>query len=381
MMKGKPAIWLILFLLSSTGPGPMVLGCNVPVFRYALERWVPSEYILEVYQDSPFTEPEKKLIKNLNNLAVSGGGFLNIEININNTDAAHYDQELLSRLPGMVLYFPDDTSHSNPIWAGGLLEENVKKLVDSPARRKIKEELRNDRTAVFLILSSSRGESDQERNRFAEKILSQAEKEIYITAPGTDIHGNPIKNPDFSHTELSFTSIFVDRMNPEEEILARILLGTERDLWDYDVPIAFPLFGRGRILYALVGDGINKSMLFKACSAVTGWCSCIVKDDNPGTDLLLAADWNSGLGDSWIEPEELPELEGISSFAGPDVADDPQVAEFFSSEAPEPDQIIPETPLPEKKTASTGTFFILLMASLFISIVVLSMIIFRKRDK
>ena len=103
------------------------------------------------------------------------------------------------------------------------------------------------------MLSSSRGESDQEKEKFMQAVLQQAEKDIYITAPGTDIRGNPIKNPDFSHTDLVFSSVFVDRMDPEEEILARILLGTEQDLWNYDVPIAFPVFGRGRILYALVG--------------------------------------------------------------------------------------------------------------------------------
>jgi len=380
-MNIKLTVYLTLILLFTSTPGRLILGCNIPVFRYALERWEPSQYILEVYQEAPFTEPEAQLIDRLNKISASGKERLNIKVNINNTEAAHFDEDVLSQLPGLILYFPDDTTHSNPIWAGGLNEENVEKLLDSPARKQLRKELQSDKTAVFLILSSSRGETDQEKNKFAEQILSQAEKEIYITAPGTDIHGNPIVNPDFSHTDLHFSSIFVDRMNPEEEILARILLGTERDLWDYDVPIAFPLFGRGRILYALVGNGINKSMLYKACSAVTGWCSCTVKDDNPGTDLLIAADWNAGLGESWIEPEELPELTGVSSFANADTNLESQSPEFFSSEPVAPAQIIPETTLPEKTAASTGKFFILLMASLFVSIVILSWIIFRRRDK
>ena len=379
-MKNRPALYLILMLLTTVPFNRIIPGCNIPVFRYALERWEPSEYVLEVYHGSAFTAQENELLDKIKSSSVSGGGLLNIIVNIHKNDVGHFDSEILPQLPGMVLFFPDDTTHSNPIWAGKLNEENIKNLSDSPARSEIREKLQAENTALFLVLSSSRGETDQKKMEFMQAVLKQAEEEIYITAPETDIHGNPIKNPDFSHTDLLFSSVFVDRMDPEEEILARILLGTEQDLWNYDVPIAFPMFGRGRILYALVGDGINEAMVYGACSAVTGWCSCTVKDDNPGTDLLIAADWTSGLGESWIEPEELPQLTGLSSFADAEADIARQVPEFFSSEAPSPAQILPETPVPEK-TADTGKFFFVLMASLFVSIVILSWSLFRKRDK
>ncbi len=108
---------------------------------------------------------------------------------------------------------------------------------------------------------------------------------------------------------------------------------------------------------------------------------CIVKDDNPGTDLLIAADWAAGLGETWIEPEELPQLTGLSGFAAPDTETDRQVPKFFSiDEPPLKAQILPDTPVPEK-TADQGKYFFLLMVSLFVSIVILSWTLFRKRDK
>ncbi len=380
-MNNRLTIYLIMILLTAVPCTRMVPGCNIPVFRYALERWEPSPYILEVYRDSGFTKQEQLLVDRLKNSSTSGGGLLNIEVTVNEPGEGSFDPEILPQLPGLVLYFPDDPTHNTPIWAGKINEESINKLIDSPARREIREKMQQGKTALFLVLSSSSGESGQEKVEFMQAVLKKAEEEIYVTAPGTDIHGNPIKNPDFSHTDLTFSSVFVDRMNPEEEILARILLGTEQDLWNYDVPIAFPLFGRGRILYALVGDGINKDMVYRACSAVTGWCSCIVKDDNPGTDLLIAADWTVGLGETWIEPEELPQLTGISSFESQDKEISSQVPAFFSiDKAPSTAQILPDTPVPEK-TADTGKFFFLLMASLFVSIVILSWTIFRKRDK
>ncbi len=380
-MKNRLPIYLILLMLAAAPCVRIVQACNIPVFRYALERWAPSEYILEVYRKDVLSPEETRILDELRNSSVEGGGQLNISVNVNGTDAGHFDPDITPELPGMVLYFPDDTTRSNPIWAGKLDGENAAKLIDSPARREIREKLQEGKTALFLVLSSSRGESAQEKNEFLQSVLQQAEKDIYITAPGTDIRGNPIKNPDFSHTDLAFSSVFVDRMNPEEEILARILLGTEQDLWNYDVPIAFPVFGRGRILYALVGDGINKDMVYRACSAVTGWCSCIVKDDNPGTDMLISADWTSGLGESWIEPEDLPQLTGLSSFSAQEAELNSQVPEFFSAGDSSPEaRVLPETAEPEEK-ADTGKFLFLLMAGLFVSIILLSWILFRKREK
>jgi len=55
--------------------------------------------------------------------------------------------------------------------------------------------------------------------------------------------------------------------------------------------MAFPVFGRGRALYALVGDGINKETIGEACVFLATACTCMVKEQNPGTDLILAADW------------------------------------------------------------------------------------------
>jgi len=60
-------------------------------------------------------------------------------------------------------------------------------------------------------------------------------------------------------------------------------------------PIAFPIFGRGRVLCALVGDEIKKENVEEICYFLVGGCSCQVKEANPGWDLLLSADWDGML--------------------------------------------------------------------------------------
>ena len=64
--------------------------------------------------------------------------------------------------------------------------------------------------------------------------------------------------------------------------------------------MAFPVIGRGRVLYALVGKGIFRDTIAMASRFVVGPCSCQVKDQNPGFDLLLAVDWDEKLGGSVI---------------------------------------------------------------------------------
>jgi hypothetical protein len=63
-----------------------------------------------------------------------------------------------------------------------------------------------------------------------------------------------------------------------------------------------------------VDKGIRPELIKSTCNAVIGWCSCIIKEENPGTDLLFMADWEKAIGDtSWIQ-EELPEITGLSAF-------------------------------------------------------------------
>ena len=97
--------------------------------------------------------------------------------------------------------------------------------------------------------------------------------------------------------------------------------------------------------------------------------------------MLISADWVSGLGESWIEPEELPQLTGLSSFSAQGEELSNQVPEFFSAgESSLNAPAVPETVVPEKP-ADTGKFFFLLMAALFVSIIVVSWTLFRKREK
>jgi hypothetical protein len=92
----------------------------------------------------------------------------------------------------------------------------------------------------------------------------------------------------------------------------------EPDLRDPEIagqPMAFPVFGRGRALYALVGAGIVPGTIEDASQFLVGACQCTVKADNPGIDLLMSADWDGLVQPSLPVDTTAPPLVGLSGFS------------------------------------------------------------------
>jgi hypothetical protein len=52
------------------------------------------------------------------------------------------------------------------------------------------------------------------------------------------------------------------------------------------------IYGRGRALFSCLGDGIHRDNLIQDIDFVTGACSCTVKEQNPGVDLLMRYNWD-----------------------------------------------------------------------------------------
>jgi hypothetical protein len=108
---------------------------------------------------------------------------------------------------------------------------------------------------------------------------------------------------------IEFSVVRLDRNDAREAFLLGSLMKSEADL-DATQPMAFPVFGRGRVLYALVGDGIMAETTDTACQFIAGPCSCQVKNQNPGFDLLINSDWDNVVAGSVISaaiPDEAAE--------------------------------------------------------------------------
>ena len=87
----------------------------------------------------------------------------------------------------------------------------------------------------------------------------------------------------------------LSRTDPAEQWLVGTLLSVESDLRDAEFetqPMVFAIYGRGRAMPPYVGKGITTENLVECVAFLAGACSCMVKDQNPGVDLLTTWDWD-----------------------------------------------------------------------------------------
>lgn len=329
-----------LWLLAG-GPGP-ASACSVPVFRYALERWPADNYLAVVFHQGALTPQQTAWVRDLDRQGLAGKTSANLTLRTVDLSAAP-DATLLrlwqplaptTTLPALVLMPPPGLGISTPAWHGPLTSDNVRQLLDSPARREIAGRLLRGDSAVWVLLESGDPKLDTAAAQMLEARLKHLQSTLKLPAldPADVVGGATAASQE--KLKLVFSVLRVSRQDPVESALVRMLLNTEEDLAAAREPIAFPLFGRGRVLYALVGRGINHEMIDEASGFLTGACSCVVKDENPGRDLLMAVDWARLVEPLIKSGGELPPLPGLADFAAAKATGDAPQQAMVGAPAP-----------------------------------------------
>lgn len=320
----------------------MVLACQVPVFRFALERWVadPYQVLVSPGASGEFTPAEAEAIAFLEanqqgSLTNESGVFANLKVVVSEEPIGAAETASLSvSYPVMVRGF-----EVKPIWTGPLTMETAKGLVDSPVRREIVQRLLSGESATWVLVESGNAELDDTAADLMTAALEKGENVLKIpdgvmTREEAEAVPNfaAINSDDVLQSEvplkIDFSILRLSRDDPAEAMFLPMLLNIEDDLGDYaKEPMVFPVFGRGRLLEPLIGRGINENNALDYAAYICGACSCEVKDQNPGQDLLVAADWDSALAGSEIVIEKiLPPLEGTGILAAAAEAEIPEVS-------------------------------------------------------
>jgi hypothetical protein len=253
---------LVLLCLLLVSP---LRACDTPVYRYALESWPADNYRAAVIHRGPLPAEAQRLVDHLKEGADSAN------LSVQAIDLDRPQEEVLEQYraldvsagPRLVVNYPAATRIDADASSGALTQEAVDALLDSPLRRQAVAHLRAGEIVWFLLENGTKEADDAAAKRIEE-----------------------------NRTESPPSAVLrVRRDDQAEAVLVRLLLGTEPDLAGRGEPMAFPVFGRGRVLYALVGAGITAENVRKAAGFLGGDCACTIKHDNPGTDLLLTADW------------------------------------------------------------------------------------------
>ena len=303
MLPNKQIIWLALtFSLLPV----MLRACDVPVFRYALERWPAAAYNLTAFTGGSLSTGEAGAARSCGEFFNGQDLWTNLQFKLDSTAA--------DRQKRLALSYRLTRDRRLDIWSGPLTEANVRRVADSPARDKIARALLGGQSAVWVLLECG----DADRDRAAAALLEGELKKLEntLTLPEAVSASTP---GDLPELEIGFSMLRVSRLDPDEQVLVNMLSATEPDLGDYaDQPMAFPVFGRGRVLYALVGDGIDRENIYEACAFLVGPCACEIKDLTPGMDLLISADWQSALEHSWVNAVDPLPLAGLGALVGRD---------------------------------------------------------------
>ena len=296
----------------------IVSACSIPVFRYALERWAANPYQLLIFHKKEIPEKDREAVRKfeMESFANLAGWYIDmneeIEENILKIWNSLKDKD---ELPRVALCYPGETweAMKRPVlWSGPFNPLIMNKLANSPARKKIADEILAGKSAVWVMIESGNSKEDDKSARILKERLDLIEKMVELpeaareeTSAGVMAGAIPLK--------IDFSLIRISRDDPEEQLFIDMLLGMEPDSGKHkDKPIAFPVFGQGRSLWALIGEGINVDNIDEVCSFLLGGCSCTVKGMNPGFDILMSADWYRSVTNIMSVPDEAPELVGMA---------------------------------------------------------------------
>jgi hypothetical protein len=292
--------------------GSIAMACNVPVFRYALERWPADLYEVIVLHEGSLSDDDKATFQSLQNADHLAATPTNFRIRSADVDTisdpelrALWNERSDRNRPLLVAMYPRNAREVPDRIASAmpLSKASVDAMVDSPVRRKIAERLLDGDSAVWVFVPCGDEEQDQAARKMLERQMERNQAELSLP-PQEEIESDEFFQADNPiELRLSFSMVTLNRNDSKESFLLRMLLGSEPDLEALNQPMAFPVIGRGRVLYALVGKGIFPDTIEMASRFVVGPCSCQVKDQNPGFDLLMAVDWDKKIGGSKISRE------------------------------------------------------------------------------
>ena len=288
-----------LFMLTTLGLALLVSAvawaCDTPVYRYAMYNWTPESYVV-VYaydgeQDALDTAANEQLAEATTSDTPANIRFMMIDVS---------DPDDLQRLPTEARDALDVTSdlplpyhvvispHNDVLLKKRLTVEAVHQLLDSPARTELADLLRQGRAGVLILLESENPTANTQA-------LSEAKAAIARAAAGEilpyTLDGTTEPNPEKDAFQVGL--IVVSRKAPAEQAMVSMLLDVEEDLFQYTEPMIFGVYGRGRAGWPYLGKGITTENINDCLAFMSGACSCEVKEQNPGMDILVSADWNA----------------------------------------------------------------------------------------
>jgi len=135
----------------------LVNACSVPVFRYALERWVPDYYEAVLIHRGQMAENDPTLSL----LQGETAEMLNLHLSKMDLAASTQEEvknllggEIPGTLPALAIWYPSNKDRAAPFWVGEFTPEIVSALIQSPKRKELGERLTKGQSGVWILVES-----------------------------------------------------------------------------------------------------------------------------------------------------------------------------------------------------------------------------------
>ncbi|MFM1768722.1 MAG: hypothetical protein RJA22_1251 [Verrucomicrobiota bacterium] len=280
---GRTGAARLLALLSAlTAPWHAASAATaIPLHRHARDHWAPAAYEVVVFHRGELTSTAQARIEALDQARAATP----VNATLRTIDLAGpmdssmetlWEAQEQARPPWVIVRAPDVSPEADPVWTGPLDSPTVDHLFDSPARRRLVERLQQGAAAVWVLLECGETPRDEAAVDALSAGLRALERNPPIGTPGP---------------QPAFGLVRVTRNEPAEEFFVSLLEHGQAAATA--LPLAFPVFGRGRILGALAGRDIDAEGI-RAASALLLAPLGEGRPGRPGRDLLIAADWIGG---------------------------------------------------------------------------------------
>ena len=310
-MKCRFFTVLSLFWIALT---QVVEGCTIPVFRFALDRWEADRFKLVL----PAEVASKPEIVDLMR-PLRAGGKANLDIV---TDRS-------GKLKEATLYFPRDESQA--AWSGELNSASLADLLDSPGRKQLLKHILEGDSVTWVLVEGGAPAEEEAVQRISKRLAFLEQAAALPIQDPNDPDSQLGPGPEL---RLKFQVLRLRQDETAEKPLISMLAGPKGRV-DAKRPFAAAVFGRGRVLGAWQLDELDDAGLEDACMFLIGRCSCRLKNENPGWDLLMNVDWPKTLEETQQARKSLVKVtEAASEVKASNVTMVPETAKVTADALP-----------------------------------------------
>ena len=311
-LKLIATLWVAANALAATSPLP---ACSTPVHRYAMYNWEPSKYLASYFYDGSVDPKDAKANELLRAMCDPEASRINLtflEVDLQDTAMIEQAPQSVARAlreqsaraaPYHMVFSPLGVL----LFVGRLDADAVSKLAESSARKRIAELLASTQHGGMLFLPGADPKANEKALAEIDKAIQLAEETVLDDEPAAPAGSAP---RDGTPADGATAEQANDSAKPRVKVL-KLARGDAEETWllkqldaveelspeEKAKPRVFGLYGRGRALEPYLGDGILAENLLDMISFINGPCSCEVKDQNPGVDLLVTWDWRKAAVD------------------------------------------------------------------------------------